>query len=223
MNSSDRDEVIGIGRRIGPVILATVPTKLGTSIADLQLAVGAMVADEVGILSRTTFSLALTNCLNLARAAGATLVSMGMVRLAALAETPRSLSAIGIVQAIVLLGLAQEARLVTAMQFKSRDDAAAVADTMNAAFSAAAEAAADDLDAATYVSIINLQSATIRYLADIGRLLPRIINYEYPISMPALAMSQRVYGDASRAIELIDENKVVHPAFMPLTGRMLAV
>jgi prophage DNA circulation protein len=36
-------------------------------------------------------------------------------------------------------------------------------------------------------------------------------------------MAQRTYADPVRYVELIDENEVVHPAFMPLEGKMLAV
>ena len=41
--------------------------------------------------------------------------------------------------------------------------------------------------------------------------------------MPALRMSQHAYGTAERYQELINENHVVHPAFMPREGKMLAV
>jgi prophage DNA circulation protein len=41
--------------------------------------------------------------------------------------------------------------------------------------------------------------------------------------LPSLRMAQRSYGDPKRHQELINENRVVHPAFMPRTGVMLAV
>ena len=41
--------------------------------------------------------------------------------------------------------------------------------------------------------------------------------------MPSLRMAQRAYADPSRHEELIAENHVVHPAFMPREGIMLAV
>jgi prophage DNA circulation protein len=94
---------------------------------------------------------------------------------------------------------------------------------MNDAFSQTSEVAADDLDSGTYMAVIRLHGDVTRHLADRGRQLPRVINYQYTMVMPALRMSQRAYGDPSRYQELVSENSVVHPAFMPREGKMLAV
>jgi prophage DNA circulation protein len=218
----DAEEVMGIVRRVAVVVLSTVPSKRGPTAAALRRAVGIMVADE-NMTHIGTFAIAFRVCLDLARLSGATLQTMGRVRAAALAETPQSLPAVLTVQAMIRLGLAQEARLVTSINFTSRDDAVAVADSMTAAFTEAAEVASDDLDAASYMAIIGLQASVTKYLADSGLLLPRVVPYSFPITMPSLTMAQRTYTDAERADELRLENKVVHPAFMPRDGRMLAV
>jgi prophage DNA circulation protein len=60
-------------------------------------------------------------------------------------------------------------------------------------------------------------------LATRARELPRLISYDYATVMPALRMAQRAYGDPTRFAELIAENGIVHPAFMPASGKMLAV
>ena len=83
--------------------------------------------------------------------------------------------------------------------------------------------ASDDLDAATYMALISLHADVVKHLADRGRQLPRVIQYQYQAVMPALRMAQLAYADPSRYLELIAENSVIHPAFMPLTGKMLAV
>jgi prophage DNA circulation protein len=63
----------------------------------------------------------------------------------------------------------------------------------------------------------------VQHLAARGRVLPRVIPYKYQIVMPALRMAMHAYREPSRYRELVDENNVVHPAFMPREGKMLAV
>jgi prophage DNA circulation protein len=40
--------------------------------------------------------------------------------------------------------------------------------------------------------------------------------------MPSVALAHRLYADASRADELRNENKIVHPAFCLRDGRALS-
>jgi prophage DNA circulation protein len=222
MTSDEANEVLGIVQRIGPVVLSSAVTISGTIGSGLRRCVGMMIADE-NMIDLPTFSTALSIALDLARNCNATLVTMDRVRLAALTETPVSLPATETVLAIVRLALACEARIISFMTFASRDEVDAIAMSMNDAFSQTSEVAADDLDSYTYMALIRLHGDVTRHLADRGRQLPRVIAYKYQMVMPALRMAQRAYADPSRYQELIAENSVVHPAFMPIEGKMLSV
>jgi prophage DNA circulation protein len=221
MTSDEANEVLGIVQRIGPVVLSSAIDPTGSIGASLRRCVGMMIADQ-NMTHIATFSIAFSICVDLARQSGATLVTMDRVRLQALSETPVSLPAVQTVLAIVRLTLAQEARIVAATPFVSRNDVEATATSLSAAFDQTAEAASDDLDAGSYMAIIQLQGDVTAYLADRAWQLPRVINYSYRTVMPALRMAQRAYVDPSRYLELITENDVVHPAFMPRDGIMLA-
>ena len=222
MTGDEAKEVLGIIQRIGPVVLSSAVDLSGTVGTSLRRAVGMMVADR-DLTDPQSFCFAFNVCVDLARHCNATLVTMDRVRKAALAETPVTLPGIGVVMNIVRLTLATEARIVAYMTFASRDDADQVAAQMNDAFSDTEEAAADDLDAGTYMALLRLHGDVTQLLADRGRQLPRVIAYNYRAVMPSLRMAQRAYADPSRHQELIDENGVVHPAFMPSSGIMLAV
>ena len=222
MTSDEANEVLGIVQRIGPVVLSSATNAKGIIATSLRRAVGMLIADE-NMINPCTFAYAFSVCVDLARNCGATLVTMDRVRLAALAETPIGLPAIGTVQAIVRITLACEARIISFMQFVSRDQVDAIATAVNAAFSQTEEAASDDLDAGTYMALIRLHGDVVTLLATTARLLPRVIQYNYTAVMPALRMAQRAYADPSRFTQLIAENSVVHPAFMPRVGKMLAV
>jgi prophage DNA circulation protein len=222
MTGDEADEVLGIVQRIGPVVLSAAvrPTgKVGTA---LRRAVGMMVADS-NMTDLQTFCFAFNVCVDLARHCSATLVTMDRVRKAALAEKPVSLPAVETVLAIVRLTLAMEARIIAYMIFRSREEVDEIAVQMNVAFNETSEIAADDLDAATYRAIISLHGDVVKHLAVQGRQLPRVIKYSYAVSMPSLRMAQRAYADPRRYLDLINENHVVHPAFMPREGKMLAV
>jgi prophage DNA circulation protein len=222
MTGDEADEVLGIVQRIGPVILSSAVTLSGDIGTALRRAVGMLVADK-NMVDHEVFAYAMAVCLDLARLCNATLVTMDRVRKAALAEIPLTVPATMTVLHIVRLTLATEARIIAETTFRSRDDVDATALAVNAAFNQTSEIAADSLDAGTYMRIINLHGSVTQHLADRGRQLPRVIDYSVQMVMPALRMSQRSYGTAARYQELIDENHVVHPAFMPRVGKMLAV
>jgi prophage DNA circulation protein len=216
------EEIVGIVKRIGPVVLSAAVRLTGTVGTALRRAVGMMVVDP-NMLDLETFCYAFSVCVDLARNCKATLTTMDRVRKAALAERPVSLQAVQTVLAMVRLTLATEARIVAYMTFRSREEVDAIAGVMNAAFTQTIEVASDDLDAATYMAMINLHGSVTQHLAVRGRQLPRVINYSYQGVMPSLRMAQRAYADPMRHLELIAENSVVHPAFCPRQGKMLAV
>lgn len=220
---ADRDEVSAIIQRIGPAVLSTAIAMGSAEGSELRRLVGMLMSSESAITDSASFAAQMIGCLNQARAAGATWQTMARVREQALSENPQSLSATILVQMIVRLSLAQEARLVTLVEFQSREDVESLARIMGSAFTDAAEVASDDLQADAYMAIISLQATVTKFLTDVGRQLPRIVQYHFAQTLPALTISQRVYSDGSRSDELRNENKVVHPAFMPREGRMLAV
>lgn len=222
MTADEASEVLRIVQRIGPVVLSAAINPTGDISTALRRAVGMMVADY-NMINMPTFAFAFGVCTDLARLSDATLVTMDRVRKAALAETPVSLPATQTVLAIVRITLTMEARIIAYSTFKSRDEVDAVATAINDAFTQTEEAAADDLDSGTYMSLIALHGDVVKHLSDRARRLPRVISYSYSMVMPSLRMAQRVYGDPSRYQELINENGVVHPAFMPREGKMLAV
>jgi prophage DNA circulation protein len=215
------DEVLDIVRRIGPVVLSAAPRLAGDIGSALRRAVGMMVADR-NMTDHDTLCLAFQVCIDLARHCGATLAMMDRVRKAALAEAPEGLDATLAVNSMVRLTLAMEARIVAYMSFASREEVDTIATAINAVFGQASEYAADNSDVATYMAIVRLHGDVTQHLAERGRVLPRVINYRFQIAMPSLRMAQRSYADPTRHAELIAENAVVHPAFMPREGKMLA-
>jgi prophage DNA circulation protein len=106
------------------------------------------------------------------------------------------------------------------MIFTSRDDTQNMMARMTGAFNLARDNAAERMDSATYENLGYLAGSIINHLNTVALILPSLVQFEFNRSWPALSMANLIYQDGSRWQELVNENKVVHPAFMPrsITG-----
>jgi prophage DNA circulation protein len=161
-------------------------------------------------------------CFELVRQAGATLPQMDEVRVLLDAETPQSLGATLVRDLYINFALAQEGKIIGAMEFKSRQDVDDLIIAIQVPFNKAEEVAADSMDAMTYRAIVELRAAIVNHLVSTARPLPSILTYQFAGPLPSLVISQKLYGDASRYDEIRDENKIIHPAFCPPIGQALS-
>ena len=192
--------------------------------SQLRLLVGSIIAEGQLVFAYPTTTLAddLLECFTLAVSAGATVDSMDYVRRKVMEETPQSYLATAMVQLGLCYCLSSEARLVAAIEFKSRDTVEIMLARMNDAFDEAEIFAADAVDAPSYRAVIELHAAVTRDLVSKSRPLARMVNYDFKDVIPSLWLANRLYGDASRSGELIDENHTIHPAFVQPVGRCLS-
>jgi prophage DNA circulation protein len=220
MLSNDLDECVAIiGRTIKNLLATADPT---IPAFDLRLACGDILANAGDYIVEGTIGTSLGNCFNLARQAGATYQKMDNVRLAAQSETPQSVPAVIIAGTAIRFALIQQSYILAATTFVSADDATAMLVAVQQAFAPSEDFAANTHDTADYLALIALRAATTNDLATRARPLPRYVAYTLTQRMPALWIANRLYGDAERTEEIIAENKPVHPAFMPQSGRVLS-
>jgi prophage DNA circulation protein len=144
------------------------------------------------------------------------------VRAQAALESPVSVGATMVLNAMIEFALATEARIIADTNYVSRDDVEEVKQVMHAGFAPMIEIAADDMAQMTFQGLVALQAAVMFFLAQTARPLPRMLEYAFHQSLPSLVMAYRLYADAGRADEMIAENKAVHPAFMQPQGRALS-
>ncbi|HEY2210278.1 MAG TPA: hypothetical protein VGH62_01420 [Bradyrhizobium sp.] len=210
-----------------PVLTALLATLGGTSGApgaQLRFTCGQLAANGGALLDarNPTFWDDFADCFDNARLAGATVASMDAVRAAASVTSPTGIPAIAVMNFAVRMALAEEAQILAATTFASREDIDNYFNQINAAFDDAESVAANALDKVAYRALIALHAAVSDDLANRARPLPRMVSYTFPNRMPSLWMVQRLYYDASRNDELIGENKPVHPLFMPSSGVALS-
>jgi hypothetical protein len=198
-------------------LLASVPSEAGLTSADLRQQVGALMATANTAIRTGALATPLWGCFEAARIAGATLDGMDRVRQDLLLQNPQSNPAMAVVDAGVTFALAEDAKIITTLTFVSRNQIDTMMDRMQAAFEPAIETAADSLDSASYQTVLALYGSVTNYLATTQLPLPRIVTYQMGQAVPALWLANYIYGDGSRYDELIAENFVVHPAFMPRT------
>ncbi|SIT50436.1 DNA circulation family protein [Paraburkholderia piptadeniae] len=118
--------------------------------------------------------------------------------------------------------IAQMAMAATSYQPSSADDAASVRDLIVSLVDDEVVTAGDAGDDETYGALRTLRTAVIADINSRGGSLPAMTTFSFASALPALALSSRMYRDASRADEIIAEANPIHPAFMPSSFAALA-
>lgn len=189
--------------------------------SELRRAAGDLVAGINLYIADGSFANRLLTCFTLATSAGINLDWMDRVIKQLADERPTTLTSTSVVQNSLIFALAQEGRIIAATRYTSRDDVDITMHRMKDHFDVIRFLTADTMSGPGYEAFITLTAAITRFLTDRARPLPRMLRYDMPSVMPALTMSNYIYGDGSRDIELEQENKVVHPLFMPLHIRAM--
>ena len=221
MFRADAIEAAALCDRVLSYLLELAPTS-GRPGSDLRTAVGDFIANAESLLADDEAGPPLDEIFDLARNANMTFAQFEEVRTTAVAETPKLLGAVLIQNALIEFILATESVIIANTTFVSREDVDVVKASTSEAFSAMQEIAADDMDQAGYMVLIQLHAALAYYLAQTARPLPRMLSYAFTDTLPTLVLAYRLYADAGRADELRAENKIVHPAFSLREGRALS-
>lgn len=235
-SKSAQAEAVSLAITIVKAIQLTIGGQSGTPGAELQFLCGQLIANAAVEFAAAfpataetvfpaptgTFWGDLTACFDQAQTAGATFPQFEAIRILAEAATPVSSAAIAVQNFTVRMCLVEEARILAATTFTSRDQIDGYIDTMRENFDGAIVVAADSVDNVAYRALIALKGAVINDLSTRAIPLPRLVNYTLAQRLPALYLAQRIYQDGSRANEIVTENDVIHPAFCPLQLRVLS-
>jgi hypothetical protein len=205
--------VSGIVNRLLDNMALLVNSQTGRDGAELRHQIGDIRSNYYSMIIDGTFPSKLLACFTLALTANSKLDSLFVVHQGLFNETPVGEISSAVVQMAILFCLATESRMISALQFNSRDDVESMMVKMRNTFDTARLLAADSLDTTAYQKLIALAGSLINHLSSVARPLPRMVTFTLTTTLPALAVCQRVYYSADRSDEIIDENKIVHPAF----------
>lgn len=107
-------------------------------------------------------------------------------------------------------------------QPSSYDDATSVLENVTTLFDAEILTAGDAGDDASYTALRTLRSSVVTDLQTRGAALSPLATMTFAGSLPALALAHRIYDDATRADQLVQQVQPVHPLFMPPSFQALA-
>jgi hypothetical protein len=207
------DEIKGIVQRTTQNLVRFIGMT-GRPGAELRHAVGDINAYLAKYVRDGTFAARLLNCFRLATTAGITIDWMDTVLKSLVAEQPKTLAGVLVVENSIVFAIAQEGRILAKTKFVSRDDVEFTMKRMKKWFDITADLAADTMANPNYIQLVQLAGSISRYLADTARPMPRMVKFTVQASMPSLTLSQLFYAEGSRFEELAQENHTVHPAFM---------
>jgi prophage DNA circulation protein len=188
----------------------------------LRTMVGDVRAYAMPLLQNDMIELPLMTCFNLAVATGINIYQVETVRRTAAAQPAVSVGAIMTKDTLIQIALATAGVVIANMTFTSRQDVDQIRNAVNVAFAEIEEILADQMDAMSWRAVIKLHAAIIHHLVETARPLPRMLNYRFADSLPSVVLAHRLYADASRADELVKENKIVHPGFCLRQGQALS-
>jgi prophage DNA circulation protein len=128
--------------------------------------------------------------------------------------------------------LVEAARLTSRMTWPSYDEAVATRDTVAGRLDDQLTGVAMPtipgasspvrLADPAHLALAKLRVAVVKDVSERGSRLARVGSVELPSTLPAVVAAHRIYGDATRADEIVARNRVVHPGFVP-GGRALEV
>lgn len=213
--ATEEREIGELVNRMLDNLALTMQSQIGRGSIRFRSKVGDVRANYMDYLKAGTFPAELNAAFEIAFESQARLAGFRNLRTRLFEEEPIGDITKAIWQTSIFFSLSVESRLLTNLEFTSRDDVDAMIKVMKEGFDAARELAADALDSSVYQALTFLAGATTAHLANVARPLPRIVTFKAMAIEPALTLSNRYYRSAERWEELVLENKVVHPAFCP--------
>lgn len=118
--------------------------------------------------------------------------------------------------------LSELATILTTYQPSSQQDAAATLSEAVTLFDDEILVAGNTGDDATYQALIALRQAVMTDMNARGAGLASISTFNFAAPLPALTLANRIYRDATREGQLVQQVNPVHPAFMPITFEALS-
>lgn len=118
-----------------------------------------------------------------------------------------------------VMAVLEAVRACADAEFESLDDALAVRDVLADALDALSDTAEDDRG---YQALVAARAALLRDIDTRAAQLPRLRQVQLGDPMPALVMAWDIYGDATRADEIVTRNQLRDPLRLP-SGRPMEV
>lgn len=111
--------------------------------------------------------------------------------------------------------LIESARGVAKLDFTAENVTYTRAVALRETLATAIEDEAATASAPAYAALMDLRAAVVRDISARAIDLPRVSRIVMPVTLPALVVAYRAYGDATREAEIVVRNGIRHPGFVP--------
>ena len=115
-------------------------------------------------------------------------------------------------EAIKLISIINQGAILSFINFESANEAEEIRASVFANIDAFMESTNND---DVYDALYDLRTAITEDIDDRIRNLPKLVNYTPITTLPAIVISHDLYGNIDKEQEIIERNRVVHPAFVP--------
>jgi prophage DNA circulation protein len=221
MNKADALDAAPIVERCMANLLTTIQV-MGRTGSDARQQISDTKTNAYALLRADTIGPELDASFDQARLAGASFMAVEALRQETAQELPTTLGGTLIQNSLLQFCLATEGAIIADMTFTSRQDVDKIKGQVQQPFLDSEEQAADDMDQMVFQALIALHGAIVTHLVQTERPLPLMLNYQFAAPSNTLVVAYRLYSDASRADQVRDENKIIHPAFAPSIGQALS-
>jgi len=219
--SKEIKEALGIMNRMLDALMTGLSSR-GEAGSQFRSAVGDLRANAPDLVESFTIGTELYNVFEQARASSACFSNLDAVRVQMLSEQPVYNFGTAMKDAGIVFSFVEQCMMIGGMTFVSRFDVEQIMAKMEDVIEDIKLEVAELLDGFLYLQVVELAAALIQHLAATERQLPRIVAVTTPMSYPSLRLATYFYNDGARADEIADENKVIHPAFCPMSLRVLS-
>jgi hypothetical protein len=204
------------------MMLKSLPSTMTKEATTALILGNGLRANADTLMRNATLGIPMQDFVNAVWAAGSSYIGIEAARRYLLAQdVSTSTFSQLVMKSALLMTLAVESQVVSDMTFTSKEDVEVMITQMREAFDSV-EGLGLEVDAEIYQDLITLSGSMIYHLSSTELELPRFVEWNANIPMPSLYLANRIYADASRYIEIEQENKVVHPAFCPTELRVLS-
>ena len=221
--NKERTELAGVINRLLDNMSLMITSQTGRDGVELRHQIGDIRSNYNAMIIDGTFATKLQSCFKSAQQANVKLASLFVVHQGLFEEVPVGEFSAAVVQIAIILCLSTESRIIADLKFTSRDDIDLMLVKMRSVFDIARVLSADAPDTSAYQQLTILAGSLINHLSVVSRPLPRMVTFSLTASLPSLMLSQLIYHTAERSDEIVDENKIVHPAFCTREIRGLSI
>lgn len=223
MKKREFEEARKLARAILNEVATTVRDTGTVSAGLLAQKIDAVIADMQITMKSFDFAIGFTTCFSLAYLSGGTADDFYRVRRLCRSLDAKYTTGLALIEAGKRISLVAETHAIAENPLGTAQRCEEIQTRLNADFDEVITTAADRMEYDVSRAFVQLHAAVTADLIARGRRLPRVTAFSFAETMPSLRMAARLYGDAERADELRDENRVPHPLFMPRSVRALTV